>query len=242
MTDCSEYYFTLCSRQREVLDQSLASAAAYTKSHSFIRDLELMIDALENRPEVFLLAQSVREYQHGLFFAATGHYRQAFVSLRMFMELALASVLFSSCEYSLRRWMRGEQDISWAAIIDSENGVLSTNYVKAFFEELSESAPGYRAIARTLYRECSEYLHGNYGTWSAPERLEFSDGDFVGWHEKAGSCLLVTFFCLAVRYLPGFAPTELAAVEGPMIDHLGHIDQVRRVFDVSVRTDSEGTE
>jgi hypothetical protein len=58
-----------------------------------------------------------------------------------------------------------------AALLGSENeadgdgGVISARFASAFFPELKEVVPLYREIARSAYRELSEFVHGNHQTW-----------------------------------------------------------------------------
>jgi hypothetical protein len=68
---------------------------------------------------------AIREYQFALFAAAGGTYRHASISLRLFFELALATVHFSAYEIKLRKWLSNSGDIVWAALIDSDNGVYA---------------------------------------------------------------------------------------------------------------------
>jgi hypothetical protein len=63
------------------------------------------------------------------------------MALRLSFELLLGTAYFSANELHLRQWLCGERDIVWSALIDSESGVLSKQFVRAFYEELTEEAP-----------------------------------------------------------------------------------------------------
>jgi hypothetical protein len=135
-----------------------------------------------NRPEVPVLQAALREYQFSLLALSFGHYRAAFAALRLSLEMAFATVQWSTNERELREWQRGQRDSNWAALCDVENGILSKPFVRLFSEGLANEAAQYRASAAAVYRECSEYVHGNAHTHRAlPEKLVFDENSFDSW-------------------------------------------------------------
>jgi len=93
----------------------------------------MCISVLDPSPETYVWRAAIREYQFALLALAQGHYRNAFVSLRLFLELALAAVHYSAHRLELQEWLDGHRDLNWSALTDSENGVLSSRFARAFF-------------------------------------------------------------------------------------------------------------
>jgi hypothetical protein len=54
----------------------------------------LLREVMAARPEAKVLSLAVREYQFALYALAAANYRYAFISLRLFFELALSTVQF----------------------------------------------------------------------------------------------------------------------------------------------------
>ena len=198
------------------------------RSHAFVADLALWIKHLQDRSETVVLRAALREYQFAIVALAFGQYRAAFAALRLSLELFLAAIRWSASERELREWMRGERDSNWATLIDSENGVLSKNFIRLFSETLADEAPSYSGTAAKLYRECSEFVHGNAHTHlELPEQLAFSGPVFDSWQAKASSMRLVTSFALAARYLSDLNTSSRSSLESMLLAHLGHSPGVR---------------
>lgn len=232
-SNCKEYYRRLHSSCGEILTQSFAAdtQGVHSASHSFVLDFETWLDALSTRPELNLLRAALHEYQLSLLSVVQGQYRQAFMGLRFFMELALGAILFSSDELELRLWMRGERDIVWASLLDQDAGLFSQRFVRVFNDSLVDEALHYRGMAGQLYRDCSEFVHGNVQTHAfLPTALEFDEDVFFEWHGKAQTARLVVSFALCTRYLGDLDETSRNALEPIVSDELGHIEAVRAFF------------
>jgi hypothetical protein len=233
---CIEHYRGLLTASDAVLAESFIGprANAMAKSHAFIVDLELWISQLRGRRELPVLESALREYQFALLSLTAGHYRAAFASLRLTLELSFAAVHWSANERELREWLRGQRDSNWATLIDSENGVLSKQFVRLFYDGLANEAGQYRASAAAVYRECSEYVHGNAHTHIAiPTTLIFDVGRFEDWHQKASVARLTISFVLTARYLFDFDVAARNSIEATVIDHLGHSPAIRALVGAS---------
>ncbi len=173
----------------------------------------------------------LREYQFALLAVAQGQYRQSFMALRLFFELALASIHFSANEFNLRMWIQGSQDIIWQSLINADTGVLSKNFLKAFNPATSEHATQFRTLAEKVYRECSEYVHGNAHTHeSLPEHIVFIDKIFTDWHLKAENIALCINFAFSSRYLYLAKKETRIKIERTVMDSIGHLDCIRALF------------
>ena len=229
---CEEHYKHLYDKCGEILIASFGEDGnLQSESHSFVLDFEKWIYVLADRPEVVLFKAALREYQFALLSVVLGHYRQAFMGLRMFLEQCIAGVHFSACEIELRIWLRGERSIVWDSLVNSENGVFSSRFAKAFCQNLAEYSAEYGSIAKKLYHECSEYVHGNPNTSAnLPEQLTYSAEVFADWHEKARNIRLVISYALALRYLPFLDVLSRSTLESVVTDVLGHIETIRSFF------------
>lgn len=240
-TACYDYYKQLHEMSNIVLKESFsdAHADAMAKSHAFIDDLALWIDELEGRQEVLALQSALREYQFALLALSAGHYRAAFTALRLALEISFAAVQWSANERELREWLRGERDSNWTALIDKENGVLSKKFIRLFSEGLAEEASQYLYSAIAVYRECSEYVHGNAHTHrSIPEKLVFDNASFETWQSKASVVRLTISFSLAARYLSDFDTAKRSRLESVLMDHLGHSIGVRVLLGAPIEADN----
>ena len=204
------------------------TANSHSMSFSFVADLEQWVRFLSPRPETKLIDSAIREYQFALLSLAQGLYRQAFMALRLFFELSLCAILFSANELHLRTWLKGTRDLNWNSIVNAETGILSTEFIRAFFEELAEYGPHYRAIAEAVYRECSEFVHGNVATHDIlPQSIRFDGTVFSTWHTMEANMRLVVSFSLCMRYLNFIDPGRANELEAFVADHLGHVPPLR---------------
>ncbi|MEQ1948956.1 MAG: hypothetical protein ABL995_17325 [Bryobacteraceae bacterium] len=234
---CKDYYKKLYDACGQVLAGSLAADenGLHAVSHSFIADLERWHAQLNKRPEIPLLNSAISEYQFGLLAVVQGQYRQAFMALRLSFELLLGTAYFSANELQLRQWLRGERDLVWSALIDDESGVLSKQFVRTFYEDLTGECPHYRAMGKEVYRECSEYVHGNFLTHVAlGGKVEFQQPIFDAWHAKAKTIRLVSSFALCARYINLADAKTHAELETVLLDNLGHIPAVRSILGAPV--------
>lgn len=231
------YYDQLHQAAGAVVAESFSDGRAelMAKAHSYVDDLEKWTSLLGSRKESVALQTAVREYQFGLFALSIGSYRSAFSALRLFLEMIFASVRWSINEQELREWLRGERDLNWAALIDAESGILSKKIVRLFSDFFSDEAPAYRSSAAAVYRECSQFIHGNAATNNAlPTTLQFDVATFTLWHDKASVTRLVVTFALASRYLTDLSRDERTALEHGLLDLLGHSRSVRQLLGAPV--------
>ena len=201
-TFCEAYYKRLHDACGDVFRTSFLSEHAdlHASSHSFISDLGKWHSLIADRPESTMLRPAISEYQFSLLAVVQGQYRQAFMALRLSFELLLGTVHFSGNEFQLRLWMKGKRDLVWNTIIDAQSGIFSKDFVGAFYAELVQEATHYRAIAETVYRECSEYVHGNALTQSTVEaHVSFQPTVFAEWHTRAKAMRLAASFALCAR-------------------------------------------
>jgi hypothetical protein len=230
--DVKAYYEELFASADAVLADQLASELKeeFVQAHNFTNDFWNMHAEIAHRPEAQALAYSIREYEAALLALATGQYRHAFTSLRLFFELGLATIRFSAYEIEFRQWSRDTKDINWNALKDEQTGVFAHNFIAAFNEGFAELGKQYRAIAESAYRECSQYVHGNASTHLSPTAtLKFDSSLAEAWITRARSIRLAFTFAFVARYLNHIKIG--AGLESTLQDVLGHLQPIQIYFD-----------
>ena len=232
-TRCQKYYEALHSRCGAVLLQSFGTDASLQGAcQNNAKLLDEWAQALSSRPEADVYVAAVREMQLAQLSLSLGQYRQAFMGLRLSLELGLAAIHFSAHELEYRKWVRDKADVKWSELIDKKTGVLSPDFVAAFFEDLKDEALHYQSLAEKAYRECSEYVHGNAHTHSGlPATLAFSEEAFRNWHSKADTIHLVVSFALCMRHLSYMDKGSVAKVCDGVRSTLGHVGPIRAMLD-----------
>jgi hypothetical protein len=230
----SDHYQVLMKRSANAQHAMLSDQEAlveFTKSHNLITDFEHLHAAIADRPEAVLLQLAIREYQFSLYAASFANYRYASMSLRLFLELSLATVHFSAYELRLRKWLNNTLDIVWSSLIDPDCGVFAKAFIMAFNPGMENLGKQYSTIAEKVYRECSEFVHGNLHTHSeVREPLEFDRSMLLAWTERADAVRLSIIFAFAGRYLRLLSVESRNGLEALMIDNLGHIPAVRELY------------
>ncbi len=200
-------------------------------SHSFINDFNYWLLILSDRPESYILQVAIREYQMALLANVMGLYNLAFTGLRFFFERTLIAIMFSSKELDLRLWEKSERDTYWNEIIDNETGIFSNRFSRAFFSDLKEECIHYKRMSEKVYRECSEFVHGNYiSQKKVPENLSYDESLSNEWHTKVTTIRSVIFFAFSLRYLNFLNPKQLAEIEHCVLDEFSHISTIRSKF------------
>lgn len=232
--DVAGYYEGLLAKSSQVLNAALSDGELrqlFTRSHNFLLDYDFMRLALNGRMESEVFDLALQEYQFSLYAVSVGQYRHAYSGLRLFMELALSSFHFSLRELELRQWLVNRRDIVWANLKDMDCGIFSTNSIALFDTQLAEYGRQYCTIAERVYRECSEYVHGNAKTYAAvPSALAFKDEAFRDWNEKSQTIRMIIMFAFCGRYLSSLSDASKSKLESPILETLGHLDCVRKYF------------
>lgn len=230
MIDISQHYNDLGQKCNEILQESLNSKwiNLISENHSVIFDYNnSFIELLKERPEYYIYTSAIREYQLSLLCINLGLYNQAYASLRFFFERTLFGVFFSAKELELRLWLNGERDIYWSEITDENNGVFSYKFCNAFFPEMKDESLHYLKMAQKVYRECSEYVHGNYTTQNKLSIcLEFNHLIFEEWHSHASTIKKILFFLFCLRYIRFIGNDQLKSIEAIILEEVGHLPAI----------------
>lgn len=222
-------------RQLEQLDaifkQSVADAEVHAglgKSLAAIASLEVILNSVSDRKEYEVYVLALQELQYSLLSVSVGNYRHAYGSLRLFFELALAGVEFSVNDRYFRGWRAGKDDIFWSRLSDPENGVLSKNFCNLYFPELGDHVSTFRNMAAAVYRECSEFVHGNpLASAKLPVKLSFKRELPLEWASKFDSMHLIVVFLFSMRYLKELPDVSKEKIKDHLLQQVGHLEQIR---------------
>lgn len=204
----------------------------FTIAHNNALHLDDLGLLMAMRPEAQMFKLARIEYQHSMYAAAFAQYRQAHISLRLFFELSLCSILFSAHEIYTRQWLKGQKDTNWSAITCKESGIFSKSFIGAFFAEMSESGAEYGGLASILYRECSEFVHGNRKSYCGIDgALGFNPDILDGWLDKVDTAKLVVTFAFFCRFLRDASRDNLDKLEQFALDSFGTMPPIQSIFD-----------
>lgn len=227
-----QYEAVLVAR-RLSFDEHFASAdlaARHQVAHQRLLDVEKLFGSVVTRRESRMFVLATEMFADGLCQLACANYRLAFYSLRAFLEISSAAVRFSAFELELRDWEGGRRDISWTLLSGDETGPYSVPFVRAFLEEIKDETKHYLALARRVYRECSEYVHANPSSYVGKGGVDEARAN--EWFDLCQAATTAVIFCFVCRYLKDALlvvreSEQMAIVEA----ELGHFSEVRKLLE-----------
>lgn len=245
-----EYYEDYKLRINFILDSSLGEeelANIVALSFHFVDDYSVWLESIGNRLETVMYYNAIKVYQDSLGCMLVGQYQSAFMGLRYCFERTLCGVYLSANELELRTWLNGRRDTYWTELVGKEGkeiegnvmtddnyvdkGLFSTKYVNAFFPELQDEVKHFRRMAVSVYRECSEFVHGNPNALiQIPEHLDYKKELMEMWCEKALVMKRVMFFVFALRYLPDMNEENKRRIADIINDEFATIKPLRDLF------------
>ncbi|MFJ9211054.1 hypothetical protein [Streptomyces sp. NPDC102264] len=194
-------------------------------------DLATWLGALDSQPESQQLRSAHRDFGLAFYAAMSGLYRQAFSSLRSFLEVTTGATYLSALEFKRRQWVSGILDISWSSITSKEDGLYSAPFLKEFCPEATEEREEILESLKQAYRRCSEYIHGNVSTSQMlPTNISYREETTKEWISVASSALTATIHCLMVRYYKDLPDAGRGAVEGSLEEHFSHLVSARKLL------------
>lgn len=204
-------------------------AKRHQQAHQRLLDVENVLLQVKGRREYRLFEMAVQLLAEGLYQVSCANYRLAFFCLRSFLETSVAGVRFSAFEYELREWEAGRRDVSWTVLSGDETGCFSVNYANAFLPEIRDEVKHYQGLARRVYRECSEYVHGNPKSYAMAACM---DGERVsGWFELFDAATTAVLFCFFVRYMKDISVDGMNEDLRLILEtELGHFSEIRSLI------------
>jgi len=220
-------------RFNEAIDATCTSSnsQALIICNNEICELELWFDTLTIRKEVYLYKMATKDFFSSIVSVCSGQYRQAFFSLRYFLEHYLFGVYLSAREMELNIWLRGKRDIYWSEVTDPDKGIFSNNMSLAFFPELAEYNPQFQILSKKLYREISEFVHGNPEKSNLiPSSYQFDQVLFENWIEKAQNIVYVVKYATALRYMTEDTHSDVLKFNELLADGFKEFDPIERLI------------
>jgi len=235
----TDHYINLSQKALSITKMSMSEKDLDTmaSNHSFLHDFTAWLQVLDNRPEYDILYNAIKEYQIALLCCAQGMYQQAFMGLRFFLERTFVAVLFSTNELELNLWKLGERDTYWNEVASKDPkskeiiGIFSSRFCKAFFPELDTELQHYYSMSIKVYRECSEYVHGNKSIIDKiPNTFEYSEELFNEWNDKADTIKQVVLFVFCLRYLKNLNQNQIEKISPTIQDEFRNISHIKRII------------
>lgn len=225
----TDYYSKMGENTASILSATLKSGKLelLSSNHAFLHDFASWLEVLQERPEIHILQNAIKEYQIAILSNNLGLYQQSFMGLRFFLERTLTAILFSANEIELNLWKIGERDTYWNELMDKDKGIFSHKFCRAFFPELRDELSHFSAITLKVYRECSEYVHGNKSIIDQlPSSLEYSEKLFSDWNLKADTIKRIILFTLCLRYLKHLKSDGVKKIENSITEELKSISPI----------------
>ena len=167
----------------------------------FVTDFSTWVECLKDIPQSILLKSSLNECATANLFCSQGLYKHAMISLRLCLEHCLYAIHMSSNDFYFRRWKAGQEDMKWAIITDGNTGIFSKSFIRAYAPEFEERSAELNGIASNVYRECSEYIHGNYSKLNClPGQNEFNQDMLSQYISRFQSISYLLSIALVIRF------------------------------------------
>jgi hypothetical protein len=200
-------------------------------------DLGKWSGRLARRPEMEPFDTGRRELGFAIYSASTGLYRQAYNSVRLFLELSFAAVLFSTNEIARRSWRSDGAHFKWGVALDPKTGILSPDTVRLFLPAAVGHAAEYSGKARHVYDHCSAFTHGRPKELSTlPDRLTYAPSVLADWCSTAQVAAECVLYLLVCRFGEELLPADDGSLAATLDFSLSHLRFVReRLGDVSAR-------
>jgi hypothetical protein len=235
-----EAYRARLHQAEQVLDAHFNPEGGVPTEHDeaqkTVAHCDLWAGVLSGRPELPALNAAVDELDSGFHNLASGQYHEAYGSLRLSLELGIATIHFSVEEFALRQWLRDKKDIIWAQLIqenDKDKYLLTSDFVSAFNEDMGGRWNQYRVLAATLHRELSTHVHGAASKNRSSRTLTFKKSQAIDWLTKCQDAHLSWQYVMLARYSEHLL-TRKATLSSAFKDMLramfGNIDEARAIL------------
>jgi hypothetical protein len=226
----SEYLENINSESQKIFEQSISENEEFGQGHHLSSCIFEFSENILDKDEKDMLKKVSTQLESSMMSLALGFYRQAFYSLRLSFEMGLGAVYFSANKLEHSEWIQGKSDIIWSKIMDADSGVLSLRFSDAFFPELSAFVREYREKSSILYRQLSEFVHGNYETWSkSGMHIQYNKKTVTEYFFQYRGVVEILILSLSIRYLKAMPDSSLENLEF-VSDEFKHIEAIRVHF------------
>lgn len=229
--NAQEYYRAINEASHTIFEKSVSHCSFLGKVADYSTSIQDWMNVIPSNQEKHLIDHSLEQIEFSCLSLLSGMYRQSFSSLRLALELIFGAIYFSAYKLEYIEWKNGSGDLNWHTINDKDNGVLSKRFASAFFPELSAYVGDQHNNAKSVYRELSEFVHGNYSTWNRESpSLSINENLIEKYRHKFEAVSLISHFVLCMRYLKEVRSEDLYRIETHVMDELQHISDIRIIF------------
>lgn len=218
----------------EVLNTS-GNITEISKCITFVDDLSTWISNCGAFSDYLLVKNAQTEFTNSIFLCAQGFYKESIITLRQCLEHMLFAIMLSTNDFHYRLWLAGQYDMSWAQIMDSNNGVFGKQFIPLYNKDLDEDrSMELITIAKNVYRECSEYVHGNHEKLKTlVDSLAYNETMFKRYIDYFSSVQYVVCVALYIRFRDILECNEiLKTLEHILVENLGSLPEVQHLYSV----------
>lgn len=231
---CKAHFSMLNQEFSNVIDLSFSSenSSKISELFQFLEDLDIWHNLVKGKEDTTILLSAIKEYEFSFQAALNGQYRYAYTAQRYFLEQMCRFIYLSTNELHLRYWKLGIKDILWSNLIDKDDGVFSKKFIRAFYNEVEAEGAHMIVLSSKLYRETSEFIHGNFDKVdNMPIKIDFDELLLNKWLGFVETNKFVTLFLLLVRFSKDFDSEELSMIEDMVKDELGGMEEFNPLFE-----------
>lgn len=231
--NCKEHFTSLNDQFKQVIEDSFSSEKGpkLVELFQFSDDLNIWTELLRDGADCTILISAIQEFELGFQAVLSGQYRYSFIAQRYFLEQICRFIYLSTNELHLRHWKLGLRDISWGSLVDIENGIFSKVFIRAFYSEVESEGDHLVTIASKLYRESSEFIHGNFSKIEElPNTIEFNSSLLGKWIEFMETSKFIALFLLCMRFSKDIEHQDISKIEEMVKDELGGIVEFNLLF------------
>ena len=123
--------------------------------------------------------------------------------------------------------------MSWNQIVDPQKGIFGKEYISSYARDLDDNRSiELLTIAKSVYRECSEYVHGNYNKLILlSDNLDYNEENvdrYIGIFESMQYLICMS---LMIRFREIFDKKEnLVKLESVVMDNLGTLPEIQILY------------
>lgn len=227
--DCKDLYLSIHENLHENLQKTFSSQyyMQITSANAFVEDYVLWVTWIEEKYGIEIFELAVSEYRAAILFCLQSLYKQAFTALRACLEHTMFGIQLSTNLYQYLSWKKSKKDVYWSEITNLDTGPFSSNYFSLFFPELYPASRLIFDLAKRVYRESSEYTHGNYIVYESANRLGIYNEEVLkSFLDEAESVKYIIEFSLFVRFIKEVPSDKLSVLESQITEYLGHFKEV----------------
>ena len=228
----------LCINIEESLKETHSYSPLLGKNKAFCDEYDKWISILEGRTETYIYRNAIKAYQEAYSNMLMGLYQPAYMGLRYFLERSLMGVYFSASEIEMLTWKAGERDTYWTELVGVEDknnspneankGIYSAQFTRAFFREFEPVRSNFLQQTKTVYRDCSVYVHGNPSAIDKlGEKFEYNEELADLWNNYADTVARCILYAFMLRYWKILAPEQKDIVRDRLFEEFSSTDTIK---------------